>query len=227
MQRSIKTISVLSDIVEDQYKSALLTIAKQKEETPDLKVYSIIRDAAKVLSLRYTTAINQAIIEEKSFEKGIKPLLDALTFIFKVIIPEYDDNHYSQVIINLKMTYEVANHKMNDYKDQFKNWIEVFNARALDTIELDETWEPKFSDDTIAKLKEADNVDYYKWHDTFHSNNIGVVYESMFGLFKENFKTWIGIHKSIFKRNSNSLTGNAFLNKEEELGINLRKYANE
>jgi ubiquitin carboxyl-terminal hydrolase 25/28 len=71
MRNVLVTCSVLNDIIEGNYKQAVLTIAKRKEElNHNLSGSAVfIRDTGKVMSLRFTSAINQAIIKGESYEQ--------------------------------------------------------------------------------------------------------------------------------------------------------------
>lgn len=169
-------ISVLSDIVEDNYESALKTIAMQKNVDPTFKDLSIIKDAAKVLSLRYTSQINQYIIASKPYEQGIEKCFNALVFIFKNLVTDFEDNHYKQVVINLKMTREVAHSKMDGYVDKFDEWIQLFDTYNIDSAQLDQSWEPKYSEDLAQTIDRITNTNNYVFNECYNSKNMGVIY---------------------------------------------------
>lgn len=146
------TTQVLADIVEGEYKQAILSIIKRKEELGgELKAVPKARDAGKVLTLRFTTSINQAIIKGESYENAILPCFHSLVYLFRHLIQNYEDNHYLQVIINLKTTFELAGDKMEGYKEDFEKWLEIFDNKALDTINLQGDWTPKYPEELQGK----------------------------------------------------------------------------
>lgn len=169
--------------MEGEYKKALKSIVKRKDElNGDMRSASFLRDGGKVLSLRYTTSINQAIINGKSFEDDIVPLLHGLCFIFRTIITDPTDNHYLQVCINLKTSLEVAGHKMGDYRQKFEEWVQIFENKETEKVELDDTWIPQYSEDLRNRIAEVDHKDYEnQWHDVYGDNNIGVVFDNFLG----------------------------------------------
>ena len=87
------TSGILSDIVEDNLKGAILGIIKLQNERGDLKDCQIARDAGKVISIRLTSAINQAIIAQKPYGQEIIPCFYLLVCIFRYLVPDLSDNH--------------------------------------------------------------------------------------------------------------------------------------
>ena len=174
---AIVTCGVLSDIVEAEYKKASLAIIKRQEEVENMKESPIVRDAGKVLTLRFTSSINQAIIAGKSYSDEILPIFCNLVFLFNNLFKDYDDNHYYQVVIKIKTTLDVAGNKMEEYKEEFEKWIKKFENRELATVNLQGDWTPQYDQELQEKLKQTDTINVEKWEDVYHSNSFGVVYQ--------------------------------------------------
>lgn len=200
-------------------------IIKLQNDQGDLAKNQIARDAAKVLTLRLTSAINQAIIAQKSYEHDISPLLQTIACIFKNLITDLSDNHYAQVIINLEKTYEIANPKMNGYREEFMRWIELLRNRNLEEIMLEGDWTPKYHHDIIDKIASNKIANFEVWSDVYSSNNPGIAYNLLLTGFKDSFAPWIKIHRSIFKKSEQPRSGDFILEAEEELGIKLKAFA--
>ena len=225
LENALITSGILSDIIEDNIKNAILGIIKLQNDQGDLAKNQIARDAAKVLTLRLTSAINQAIIAQKSYEHDISPLLQTIACIFKNLITDLSDNHYAQVIINLEKTYEIANPKMNGYREEFMRWIELLRNRNLEEIKLEGDWTPKYHHDIIDKIASNKTANFEIWSDVYSSNNPGIAYNLLLTGFKDSFAPWIKIHRSIFKKSEQPRSGDFILEAEEELGIKLKAFA--
>ena len=170
----IVSIPVLIAIVESNYLDALCYIAKRKEERQEnFSKATFLRDSVRVLSLHSTSQINQSIIKGSGYEEAILPLLHNLVFIFKYIITNREDNHFKQVQINLKATYNLGNQKMEGYAQEFADWVKVFEEDTINEVELPGNFCPKYPEDVVGKFKEIDKIDYCsKWNDVYSQNNI-------------------------------------------------------
>lgn len=71
---------------------------------------------------------------------------------------------------------------MEGYKEQFLNWVELFNTKTISTVELDGSWEPEYDSDTQQKLEEFKSKDdKYVWTEDYNDTNLGVSYHESFG----------------------------------------------
>lgn len=103
-------------------------------------------------------------------------------FIFTNIVTDLSDNHYLQVCTNLKTTYELAQHKMEGYKENFLSWVERFNTKDIASVELDGSWVPQYDTDTQQKLEEVKNQNLkHIWTEVYNETNLGVSYHEALG----------------------------------------------
>lgn len=226
IQIGLTYVEILNSVIEGEYKDALKMLAKQKEYTPDFKGANIARDIVKLLSLRYASCMNQAIIGGSAYHQKILPIFNAFCFIFREIIPDFEDNHYAQMVINLENTFELAQNKMDGYKDEFESWIQIFKRKDLSEVVLDNSWTPCFTQELSSQLSKVASANYYTWDDNMYNDkvNLAIAYKETFDLFKTSFESWIKAHKSIYKKSSNPLSGKAWLEMEENEGILLRAF---
>ena len=221
------SISVLMDIIEDDHKSALLTIAFENQLNGLKNYLNVIKDAAKVISLHYWSKINRAIIENQSYEQVIEPWFQALAFYFVNIIVDDQDNHYKQALSNFKTTYQVASNKMIGYQEKFSQWIQAFENWTIREYDFDQSWTPKYKSDLLQKIDSLNEVKYEKFSECYNSENLGVVYNDLLQSFKTSFMHWIEIHRKIYKKSYNIYSGDEFLEQEKEVGIDLKAFAEE
>jgi hypothetical protein len=225
VKRMLVSCSVFEDIVESNYKSAALKVAKSFQEWSDLKKIIFIRDAGKVLSLHSTSQINSKIIQGKVSEEEIIPIINQIVFLFKNVYTDLEDNHYKQVCINLKTTLEVAEKALGDYKERFEQILTEFEAKNLDAFPLNDQWVPTFGaelESRFAEIPDANKME--EWADVYNNENIGVLFFEFLNPFKDAFTLWITAHKSICKKANTPKTGEQFLEVEKEAGIDLRAY---
>lgn len=176
LRNALVTFSVMTDITEFNFISAICTIAKRKQElNGDLKTAIVARDSAKVISLRLTSSINQEIIKGSNFDECILPCFQGLVFIFTHILPDLEDNHYLQVIENLKTTYALAKDKMGGYEERFRAFITLLEEENLSQFQLPENMVPKYPEELEKRLEEIIAIDHTEtWEDIYHPNNLAV-----------------------------------------------------
>lgn len=164
--------------------------------------------------------------------------MHGLVFIFRNLVTDWTDNHYKQVIENLKTTYAVAKDKMGDYAENFEKWINTFETEEIGSVALEGDWEPQYTQELNEKLAEIQKADYAeKWNDVYKEDNIGIAFKGLLGKFilynsalenfKDSFEQWIKIHRSICKKADNIQVGNHILDIEKGLGIDLKGFAAE
>ena len=224
-RQALIATSVFADIIQDDYKSALLTIVFESQTNGLVKYLNVIKDAAKVISVCYWSDINKSIINKESYEQVIEPWIQALAYIFNNIINDDQDNHYKQALVNLKTTYEVVGSKMEGYQEKFSQWVEAFESRTIREFTFDETWTPKFKPELQQKIDSLNGIDYDKYYDCYTSENIGVIYNETFETFKTSRMHWIKIHRQIYKKARPLFNSEQFLEQEKEIGNDLKQFA--
>ena len=114
---------------------------------------------------------------------------------------------------------------MDGYAEDFLKWLESFRSRTLEELKLEGDWTPKYHHDIIDKLNYNESANYEVWSDVYNPNNPGIAFSQFLSAFKDSFNPWIKIHRAIFKKADLVKSGDWILNQEEELGINLRAFA--
>lgn len=203
LKNALVTCGVLSNIVEANYLSAVQIIAKRKIENDNLFTNLVfIRDAGKVTLLRFTSLINQHIINGKSYEQDIVPVFHSLVFAFTKVYEDLTDNHYKQVCINLRTTYEIAKDKMQGYAEDFEKWVVLFEEERLSEVVLDNEFEPKYSPDLTERLEKINSEDYYStWNDVYLDSNIGIHFQAFLG--KNNILIFRSIQRGFLQMDYN------------------------
>jgi hypothetical protein len=188
LKTALVTCGVLSDIVEANYQSAVQIISKRKiENNNDFTGLVFLRDAGKVTLLRFTSLINQHIISGKSYEQDVVPILHSLVFAFTRVYDDLTDNHYKQVCINLRTTYETAKEKMQGYAEDFEKWVVLFEEEKLGDADFSDECEPKYSAELAERLEKISNEDYYStWNDVYLDSNVGIHFHAFLG--KQDFR---------------------------------------
>ena len=154
--------------------------------------------------------------------------MHGLVFIFRNLVTDLSDNHYKQVIENLKTTYSVAKDKMGEYAENFEKWIQIFESQEIAAVALEGDWEPQYSPELNDKLADIQKPDFVeKWNDVYKEDNIGIAFKAFLENFKDSFEPWIKIHRSIIKKSDSIQQGSQILEMEKGLGFDLKKFAAE
>lgn len=224
-----KIVNLLESILQKKFKDAILIIHKAKSEAPDGDLkgnLKIVKDSSKVIILYLTSMINSSIIDGLSYEEGILPCLEGIFYIFTHLVTDVEDNHYKQVIINLKTTVEVADTKITDYKDKLLDAIRILESKKPQDFTFENEWTPQYTETYHTLMDTVLGKNPYQWHEDYNAENLGVLYGDNFTKFKNSYGTWLTIHRNIYKTTNSPKQGDDYLESEKKENIDLKKFAN-